>query len=278
MPELPEVQTIVNDLVAHNVVRKRITAVRVFWPRSVESVPQRTLENQLTGRTIKSVSRRGKYIVFDLDNSARILIHLRMSGRIALIEKSTPRDKHEHVCIAFTHGKEIRLHDTRKFARVYIEKHCGGRLDKLGWEPLERSFNASTLSSILQSRARAIKPLLLDQSLIAGLGNIYVDEALWRAKIHPKTLSAELSIDKIKTLCQAIKAVLRKGIKNCGTSLGHGDNNFFSLGRQRGRNSNHLTVYHRTGKACLRCGTKIVRIRVAQRGTHLCPRCQKHHP
>jgi formamidopyrimidine-DNA glycosylase len=148
-------------------------------------------------------------------------------------------------------------------------------LEKLGREPLERSFNARTLSSILQGRARAIKPLLLDQSLIAGLGNIYVDEALWRAKVHPKTLSSELSDDKIKTLYAAIKAVLRKGIKNCGTSLGHGDNNFISLDRQRGRNSDHLTVYHRTGKACLRCGMKIVRITVAQRGTHICPRCQK---
>jgi formamidopyrimidine-DNA glycosylase len=275
MPELPEVQTIVNDLKAHNVVGENIAAVRVFWPRSVESLPQYYINKTLVGLKIKLVSRRGKYIVFDLDNGTQILIHLRMSGRIAFSDKNARRDKHEHVCLTLGNGNEIRLHDTRKFARVYIGKQCGNRLDKLGREPLERSFDAKMLSSIVRGRTRAIKPLLLDQSLIAGLGNIYVDEALWRAKVHPKTISSDLSFHKIKTLCDAIKSVLRKGIKNCGTSLGHGDNNFFSLGRQRGRNRDRLTVYHRTGEDCLRCGTKIVRITVVQRSTHLCPRCQK---
>jgi formamidopyrimidine-DNA glycosylase len=275
MPELPEVQTIVNDLKAYNVVGEQIAAVRVFWPRSVESLPQHYINKTLVGLKIKLVSRRGKYIVFELDNNMQILIHLRMSGRIAFCDKNAYRDKHEHVCLTLDNGKEIRLHDTRKFARVYIGENCGDRIGKLGYEPLTRSFNARVFSSIVHDRARAIKPLLLDQSLIAGLGNIYADEALWRAKVHPKTISSELSPNKIKTLCEAIKSVLRKGIKNCGTSLGHGDNNFFSLGKQRGRNRDKLTVYHRTGEACLRCGTKIVRITVAQRGTHLCPRCQK---
>jgi len=275
MPELPEVETVVNDLKAHNVEGQRITAVRIFWPRSVHSLPHRSINATLIGRTIKKVWRRGKYIVFDLEPDTRFLIHLRMSGRIRGSLPSPRRDRHEHVCITLKNDTEIRLHDTRKFARVYIGEKAKGPLEKLGREPLAGTFEAADLLAIVRSRSRAIKPLLLDQSLIAGLGNIYTDEALWRAKVHPAKKSTALSTREAAALCRAIKAVLRKGIKYCGTSLGDGDNNFFSLGERRGRNGDRLTVYQRNGQPCLRCGHMIARIIVAQRGTHFCPQCQR---
>ncbi|MBN1492655.1 MAG: bifunctional DNA-formamidopyrimidine glycosylase/DNA-(apurinic or apyrimidinic site) lyase [Candidatus Omnitrophica bacterium] len=275
MPELPEVQTVVNDLNSHHLCKRSIAAVRIYWRRSVNNVSQKCINKTLLGRSIAKVWRRGKYIVIDLDTATRVLIHLRMSGRISVVNAKSPRDKHEHVCITLDNSDELRLHDTRKFARLYIEKGSITRLDTLGCEPLDVTFTSKKLAPLLRSRTRALKPLLLDQTFIAGLGNIYTDEALWYAKLHPKTQSDALAKDEVTVLCKAIKFVLRKGIKNCGTSLGDGDNNFYSLGKQSGRNREKLMVYRRTGKPCKRCGTKIKRFTLTQRSTHLCPRCQK---
>ncbi|MBN2266819.1 MAG: DNA-formamidopyrimidine glycosylase [Candidatus Babeliaceae bacterium] len=275
MPELPEVQTVVNDLNIHHVCRRRIAAVRIYWRRSVNNVSQKNINKALLGRSIVKVWRRGKYIVIDFDKATRVLIHLRMSGRISIVNAKSPRDKHEHVCVTLNNGDELRLHDTRKFARVYIEKGPVTRLDTLGCEPLDITFTPKKIGPLLRSHKRALKPLLLDQTFIAGLGNIYTDEALWHAKLHPKTQSDALSRVKVRALCKSIMFVLRKGIKNCGTSLGNGDNNFYSLGKQSGRNREKLMVYRRTGEPCKRCGTKIKRLILTQRSTHLCPRCQK---
>jgi formamidopyrimidine-DNA glycosylase len=148
-------------------------------------------------------------------------------------------------------------------------------LSRLGPEPLEKNFTVRLLAGQLKRHRRRLKPLLLDQAFIAGLGNIYVDEALWDAKLHPDRIAAALSPAEIKALHRAIARVLNRGLKNLGTSLGTGETNFYSVARRRGRNKDELKVFRRTDHPCPRCNWPIARIIVGQRSTHICPRCQK---
>ncbi len=148
-------------------------------------------------------------------------------------------------------------------------------LDRLGPEPLENGFTTKLLAGRLGRHKRLLKPLLLDQAFVAGLGNIYVDEALWDAKLHPNRIAATLSMNEIKALHRAIPRVLKRGLKNLGTSLGTGEANFYSVARHRGRNKDELKVFRRTDHPCPRCKNSIERIIVGQRSTHICPRCQK---
>ena len=274
MPELPEVQTIVNDLIDARLIGTAITGTRIFWPATIAGCSPRVFGRRLRNQRITSIQRRGKYIRIDFSGPVTLLIHLRMAGRLHLTDFSTPRTKHEHVIITLENKRQLRLHDTRKFARIFLVKDPGLILNRLGPEPLEPSFNAKELSQILNTRKRMIKPLLLDQSIIAGLGNIYTDESLWDAKIHPCRSAASLSCSEIKILHRAIRKVLRRGLKNRGTSLGSGRNNFASIGQNRGKNRECLKVYQRTGLPCPRCNTEIKRIIVGQRGTHICAACQ----
>ena len=186
MPELPEVQTIVNDLIDAGLVSARITAVKVDWPRSIAGMSPQEFARRLKGSRIENIRRRAKYIIFDLgENNGALLVHLRMSGRLLLADASGNRDKHEHVSIAFSDSRELRLHDTRKFARLYLCTTAEEITEGLGPEPLEADFTLSWFRAMLKKRSRMLKPLLLDQRFIAGLGNIYVDEALWEAGLHP---------------------------------------------------------------------------------------------
>ncbi|MFC1808584.1 bifunctional DNA-formamidopyrimidine glycosylase/DNA-(apurinic or apyrimidinic site) lyase [Candidatus Omnitrophota bacterium] len=274
MPELPEVQTIVNDLNDLNIPGTVISKVRVLWKKSLYNATPALIKKTLLGKSIHRITRRGKFIVFTFNDASPMLIHLRMSGRIHISPVTDLRDKHDHVCIALNNNTEIRLHDTRKFARVYIGYHTSGVLERLGIEPLSSAFTARTLHTHLHQHKRSLKPLLLDQSFIAGLGNIYVDESLWKAKLHPTLCSNKVSADAAQKLRNAIQYVLKKGIKKRGTSLGRGKSNFTSVNKQHGTNKPSLQAYHRTGLPCTRCGSPITRIIVAQRSTHICPTCQ----
>ncbi|MFO7687169.1 MAG: bifunctional DNA-formamidopyrimidine glycosylase/DNA-(apurinic or apyrimidinic site) lyase, partial [Desulfobacterales bacterium] len=218
--------------------------------------------------------RRGKFLVFGLAGGRSMLLHLRMSGRLHHVPAAAPRSAHEHVVIGFEDGSELRFHDTRKFGRIYLLDQTEKILGRLGPEPLEPAFTAKRLAGLLASRRRLLKPLLLDQRFLAGLGNIYVDEALWEARIHPQRRSDTLSAAEAKKLHAAIRLVLRRGIRNLGTSLGTGKANFYSVSRRRGRNVDELKVFRRTGEPCPRCGSEIRRIVVGQRSTHLCLYCQ----
>jgi formamidopyrimidine-DNA glycosylase len=169
----------------------------------------------------------------------------------------------------------LRFHDPRKFGRLHLVKDPERILDRLGAEPLASEFTAKSLAERLMPRKRLLKPLLLDQAFIAGIGNIYVDEALWEAKLHPRRIAASLSMPEIKALHRAIPKVLKRGLKNLGTSLGSGETNFYSVARHRGRNKEQLKVFRRTGLSCPRCRTPIERIIVGQRSTHICAKCQK---
>jgi len=275
MPELPEVQTLVNDLNAADLIGIPIIAARVFWPRTVAEPSARLFCRQIKGQKFSGIRRRGKYLVFDIADGRTLLLHLRMSGRLHLISTSAPRIKHEHVILGFDDGRQLRFHDTRKFGRLHLLKDPGRILDRLGPEPLASGFTAKTLTAGLKQRKRILKPLLLDQTFIAGLGNIYVDEALWEAKLHPCRQAASLSTSEIKVLHRTIRRVLKRGLKNLGTTLGTGKGNFYSVANRRGRNKDLLKVFRRTDLPCPRCKSPLERIIVGQRSTHICSNCQK---
>jgi formamidopyrimidine-DNA glycosylase len=275
MPELPEVQTVVDDLKAAGFEGAVITRAEVFWPKTICGLSAAAFQKRIKGLSIDAIRRRGKFIVFDFCDDGHLLIHLRMSGRLRVKEPHSPRLKHEHVVLNFSDHKQLRFHDTRKFGRFYLVNDLESILGRLGPEPLDTSFRAAEFADSLKNRRRMIKPLLRDQSFIAGLGNIYVDEALWDARIHPQKIAAELDDLEAKTLYHSIRKVLRKGLKNLGTTLGSGQPNFFSIAGRNGRNREQLKVFRRNGLACPRCRMAIQRIVVGQRSTHICERCQK---
>ncbi len=274
MPELPEVQTVVDNLNQLQLAGRTITGAQVHWTKSVAPMPKTRFCRRIRGRLIRRITRRGKYIVVGLDKNLTLLIHLRMTGRLNWTARTDPRDPHEHVILAIGKHHDLRLQDTRKFGRVTLTADPHSILDRLGPEPLASRFTGQRLTQMLASRKRAIKPLLLDQTFIAGLGNIYVDEALWQSRIHPLRRSDSLADKEIRSLHRAIRQVLKRGLKNLGTSLGRGKGNFYSTGKRPGRNADQLKVFRRTGDACPRCRSTIQRIEVAQRSRHLCPRCQ----
>ncbi len=274
MPELPEVQTVVDNLNQQHLVGRTITGAQVGWPRTLADETPSRFRKKITGCRIRQITRRGKYIVFQLSRGLTMLIHLRMTGRLNWTSPGTTRNKHEHVVIEVEKKNELRFQDTRKFGRIFLTATPEAILDKLGPEPLETGFTRERFRQMLQAKKRQIKPLLLDQRFLAGLGNIYVDEALWQANIHPQRLSRSLTEKEIEALHHAIPHVLEKGLKNMGTSLGRGKGNFYSVGNRPGRNADELNVFRRTGKTCPRCSTLIERIIVAQRSSHICPNCQ----
>jgi len=275
MPELPEVQTIVNDLNAAKLVGVPISGAKVFWARTIAEPSSVLFCNRMKGRTFTAIRRRGKHLVFETDNDYTMLLHLRMSGRLHLVSVDTPRLKHEHVIITFSDKKQLRFHDTRKFGRIHLIVDPERILGRLGPEPLEKGFTVKVLAGRLRRHKRLLKPLLLDQAFVAGLGNIYADEALWDAKLHPNRIAATLSMNEIKALHRAIPRVLKRGLKNLGTSLGTGETNFYSVARHQGRNKDELKVFRRSDLPCPRCKATIERIIVGQRSTHICSECQR---
>jgi formamidopyrimidine-DNA glycosylase len=268
MPELPEVETVVQELILSKLIGKTIVGVEVLWPKTVLPSPKQFIE-QLSGLAIKTVKRRGKYIVFSLSGSNFLYVHLRMTGRFSF----TPT-LHARLILHLSDGRTLYYNDPRKFGRWTLTKDPAHLEQKLGLEPLESSFTLEAFKQILASRGRQIKPLLLDQQLIVGLGNIYVDEALWFAKIHPQTPSNVLLTPEVKDLHAGIIHVLKRGLETKGTTLGKGKSNFYRVDGSQGTHQDILYAFRRTGLPCPRCKTPIQRIIVAQRSSHLCPTCQ----
>lgn len=275
MPELPEVETVVGDLIREGLVGRRVCTGRVAWPRTVAPSTPRRFLGRLRGRTFTNVSRRGKYIVLHLDDGRFVIAHLRMSGRLAL-RRAGRREPYVRLALRLDDGRDLVFSDTRKFGRWEHVTDLAERFARLGPEPLDPGFRGRVFAERLRCRKRQLKPLLLDQSFVAGLGNIYVDESLWDARLHPCRLSHTLSDDDVRHLYRSIRRVLRRGIRGMGTSLGTGETNFYSVAGRRGRNQDRLQVFRRHGRPCPRCRTPIVRCIVGQRGTHLCPACQGH--
>ncbi len=274
MPELPEVQTIVNDLVEAGLVGQRIRSVVVRWPGVVDGMPAASFRRRVAGNRIQAIRRRAKFIVWQLEDGSCVLVHLRMTGRFHFARSGSRYAKHEHIAFRLEDGRQLRFHDTRKFGRFYLPADPVTILGRLGPEPLDPDFSAQRLARRLQGRRRMLKPLLLDQQFIAGLGNIYVDEALWDAGLNPRHTADALRFDDVRRLHRAIRKVLRRGLRNMGTTLGTGETTFYSLARNRGRNRDELNVFRRTGSPCPRCRRPIERLIVGQRSTHICPDCQ----
>ncbi len=275
MPELPEVETIAEDLRQAGIIGLKIVLAQVLYAKSIGYPDEKSFITCLKGKKISSITRRGKFIVISLDDQSFLFIHLRMSGQLRILMKDSPLSKHEHIIINFKSGVQLRFYDPRKFGRWYLVRDPEEITNKLGPEPLSQAFKLADFKKNLQSKNRKIKPLLLDQSFIAGLGNIYVDEALWEAKIHPETLSSRINIKEIEALFSAIKMVLERGLASKGTSLGTGKSNYARLNGNRGQHQTLLNVFRKTGTPCPRCGTPICRLIVAQRSSHICPHCQK---
>ncbi len=274
MPELPEVQTVVKDLIAADLPGSMITGAQVFWDKTVATHAADNFGKSIRNHCIVDISRRGKYIIFQLRPEMALVVHLRMTGRFTLAATGSKRAKHDHVILQLDDDRQLRFHDTRKFGRLYLVPDSDTLTGHLGPEPLSDSFTARKLADMLATRKRQLKPLLLDQTFIAGLGNIYVDEALWSARLHPLANSAGLNADQARRLHRAIREALRQGLANSGTTLGNGQANFYSLERKTGRNLSFLKVFRRTSLPCPRCKNRIERLIVGQRSTHVCSHCQ----
>ncbi len=275
MPELPEVETVVRGLRRKGLVGCTVADARISWARTVGNMLPGVFRDTMAGRRIVAIRRRAKYLVLELAPQAVLLIHLRMTGRLAVEDAAVVRNPYERVALSFTDGRELRFRDTRKFGRWLLLEDAGPVLDRLGPEPLDATFEAPRLYAMLRRHRRMLKPLLLDQTFLAGLGNIYVDEALWEARLHPCRLSDSVTRVQAVRLHAAIRLVLQRGIAAMGTSLGKGDVNFYSVAGRRGRNQDQLRVFRRDGLPCPACGRNIIRLTVGQRSTHICTRCQR---
>jgi formamidopyrimidine-DNA glycosylase len=283
MPELPEVETIVRTL-RPLLVGKKIIEADVRWARSVAMPSARKFNEQIKGQQIVEVSRRAKFLNIQLSTlrepqgkTCNLLIHLRMSGDLIIKQGKIKPEKHDRLILTLTSlptggektaGKTFLVfNDTRKFGRIWLTSTMEKVLGKLGPEPLGDDFTSSWLYNSLRRRHRQLKPLLLDQMFLAGLGNIYTDEALHMAKLHPRALSDSVTARQAKRLHRSIQAVLQEGIRRNGASI--------DWVYRGGDFQNHFRVYGRAGEPCPVCGTIIEKIIVGQRGTHICPNCQK---
>ena len=275
MPELPEVETVVRGLRAAGLEGARIAGVTVRWPGSVAGATPAAFAAALRGRTIRRLTRRAKYIVAALDDGRHLLVHLRMTGQFRVERAGTRPDAHDRVILTLNDDRQVVFHDTRKFGRFRLTSDPQAHLAALGPEPLAANFTVAALRRRLAGRRRLIKPLLLDQTCVAGLGNIYVDESLWRARLHPCRRADTVTPAETRRLHAAIRAVLAQAVRAQGTSLGDGATNFYGVAGRRGRHADALQVFRRTGLPCPRCGHAIARIVVGQRGTHLCQQCQR---
>jgi formamidopyrimidine-DNA glycosylase len=270
MPELPEVETTVNDLKPF-VVGQKITSVTVLKSASIAEPSAEDFQKGLTGRQILDLNRRGKHILFRLDNQDFLIVHLRMTGALIVKPESEEPDKFIRIILHLDNKTALHFRDVRRFGRMWLLKDCNCLVGKLGPEPLDPAFTPEVLAQILLKRKTPIKGLLLDQTLIAGIGNMYADEALFEAKIHPLRPSDNLNKTEIKNLHTAIQGVLRKGIKNKGAST----DTYIRPEGTRGKAQLEFQVAHRKGEKCPHCGESIQRILVGQRGTFFCEKCQK---
>ena len=270
MPELPEVETISRNLhqggpKTLSVVGKTITAAEVSWARTVAEPDAEAFKALVVGQRIESVGRRAKYLVFTLSDDV-MLVHLRMSGDIFVGPKDEQLASHVRLRLELDDEWQLAFNNPRKFGRVWLLEDPERVFAKLGPEPMDDSLTAEDFYQMLRSRKRQIKPLLMDQSFIAGLGNIYTDEALNLARIHPLTRADALTPAQVADLLAAIRTVLAEGIRRNGASI--------DWVYQGGDFQNYFRVYQRTGKPCPACGTPVQKIIVGQRGTHFCPVCQ----
>ncbi|MEJ2111363.1 MAG: bifunctional DNA-formamidopyrimidine glycosylase/DNA-(apurinic or apyrimidinic site) lyase [Acidobacteriota bacterium] len=273
MPELPEIETLARKL-RKSIKGKLVESVSLSGLPLRRPVPAAFAKN-IQGRTIRRIIRRGKYLVLELHPRAYWLIHLGMSGRLLYHPFEFPGTKHTHAVIRFSDGSELQYRDPRRFGLMDIYEVSSLRLipelRTLGREPLGSGFDDSWLKPLLIGSGREVKSFLLDQNKVAGLGNIYVCEALFMAGLHPERRCNTLSAEEVSSLVAAVRRVLSRAVRLRGTSF----SDFIDLDGNPGKNQNYLNVFQRNGKACMRCGNSIQRIRQGNRSTFFCADCQK---
>ena len=270
MPELPEVETVMRGLRAP-LEGRTITGATYDWPRTIDRPDAPLFADIIAGQPVRALSRRGKYILVHLQPHT-LLVHLRMTGRLYVTpdEAEHDADRWLRLTLQLDNAHQLRFSDSRKFGRVYLVDDPAEIVGKLGPEPLDDAFTLAVFQERLAGRSGMLKPLLLNQAFIAGLGNIYVDEALFASRLHPRRRTDSLDADDVARLYAAIREALQNGIAHEGASI----NWYRKPDGSRGAAQKRFNAYGRTGEPCPRCGQPIERIVVGQRGTHICPACQ----
>jgi formamidopyrimidine-DNA glycosylase len=272
MPELPEVETIAQDL-SSKLKGLEVSSVRIMYPPVLRN-RELSLIHDIKGRKVVGVRRRGKMLLIDFERNLSLIIHLKMTGQLLFYPTEKPRDKHTHLILSFkAENNELRFRDVRKFGFIScvqnLDISCADELKNLGPEPLEIDF--LLLKKLFKGRKARLKSLLLNQNFIAGIGNIYADEILFQARLHPLTSASLLGDDDQKRLLTAMRNILRKAIRYKGSSI----RTFTDAEGKRGEFQDYHQVYGRESRSCFICGEKIMRLRLGGRSSFFCPRCQK---
>jgi len=269
MPELPEIETIKRDL-ENQIVGLCFTDVTLRWPKMLQNLSSEAFTRRLVSQCIVGLKRRGKYLIFQLSNGKALILHLRMSGSLHL-DNNRYSDPYVRAIFDFNNGAKLYFRDPRKFGMIWLVEDEEQVLSKLGPEPLDAGFTVKELRSILSNHTAPIKAVLCDQTVIAGVGNMYADEALFDAKLHPERKANSLLEDETERLCQAIVTVLRKAVSSGGASI----SDYRRPDGKPGEAQFFFNVAHQLGKQCKRCGTSIERIPIRKRGSYFCPKCQR---
>jgi formamidopyrimidine-DNA glycosylase len=284
MPELPEVETVARDL-RPRIVGATITGARVGWSRTVRTHTPEAFDAAIAGRRVEAVGRRAKLVVVELSGDAALTIHLKMTGQLFVVPADAPEDPYVRLVLELADSRELRFRDIRKFGRIglYGRDPLSGDLvtevggtavfAAFGPEPLDPSFTVRDFRRRIRRRSGRLKPLLLDQSFLAGIGNIYADEALWAARLHPLRTAGTLRPADERRLYDAIRTVLAEAVERRGSSIDD-----YTAPDGDGSMQERLQVYQRTGEPCPRCGRPIKRIVVGARSTHFCSWCQRLSP
>ena len=275
MPELPEVETVARDL------RRRllpsgggpgpvVSGARVAWPGTLRDGDPPSFAAGVVGRRIERIGRRGKQLVIDLDGGAFLTVHLKMTGQLFVVPASLPRDPYERLALTLEDGRELRFRDVRKFGRVGLYAADDDPFDGIGPEPLDPRFTLRVFRVRIRRRRARLKPLLVDQAFLAGVGNIYADEALWRSRLHPLRSAATLRPHDERALYRNVLEILAEAVERRGSSIDD-----YTAPDGDGEMQERLDVYQRTGEPCPRCGRPIRRIVIGIRATHFCSFCQR---
>jgi len=271
VPELPEVETIRRDLLPALRGRSFTHAwVSPEAPRLVQAPSAADFARLLAGRRVEDISRRGKYLVFHLSGALYLVVHLRMTGALLHRPSDAPPDRYVRAILSLDDGSELRFSDLRKFGAFWLVAELSEVLGRLGPEPLDSGLTPSLLRDLTARRRAPVKSLLLDQRALAGIGNIYADEALFAAGLHPLRPASGLSDAEVERLHDAIRRVLLAALEDRGASF----SDYVDASGREGRHQFRVRVFRRTGKPCYTCGREIERVKVAGRSTHFCPQCQ----
>jgi formamidopyrimidine-DNA glycosylase len=281
MPELPEVETVARDL-RPRIVGATIVGARCSWSRTLATHSPEAFADAVAGRRVEAVGRRAKQLVIELSGDAALTIHLKMTGQLFVVPAETPIDAYVRLVLELADGRELRFRDIRKFGRVGLygrdpvtgelvtEVGGGAVFAAIGPEPLEDSFTVREFRRRLRRRKGRLKSLLLDQSFLAGVGNIYADEALWLSRLHPLRSAGSLRPPDERRLYAAIRSILAEAVERRGSSIDD-----YTAPDGDGAMQERLAVYQRTGEPCRRCGRSLRRIVVGARSTHFCSWCQR---